>query len=96
MLEFCYDFMDHYLSHDDFQYVEVDTDSAYFGIAGQNVEDFSQAFDLFKFSFRPGFNSGTTLKETTDDFNFSLHLAAKFLAFCSRDGYNEQIYQKAI
>ena len=31
--------MDHYLSHDDFEYVEMDTDSAYLGIAGQNVED---------------------------------------------------------
>ena len=37
MLEFYYDFMDHYLSHDDFEYVEMDTDSAYLGIAGQNV-----------------------------------------------------------
>ena len=33
MLEFYYDFMDHYLSHDDFEYVEMDTDSAYLGIA---------------------------------------------------------------
>ena len=39
MLEFYYAFMDHYLSHDDFEYVEMDTDSAYLGIAGQNVED---------------------------------------------------------
>ena len=39
MLEFYYDFMDHYLSHDDFEYVEMDTDSAYLGIAGQTVED---------------------------------------------------------
>ena len=33
MLQFYYDFMEHYLSHDDFEYVEMDTDSAY-----QNVE----------------------------------------------------------
>ena len=39
MLEFYCDFMDHYLSHDDFEYVEMDTGSAYLGIAGQNVED---------------------------------------------------------
>ena len=39
MLEFYYDFMVHYLSHYDFEYVEMDTDSAYLGIAGQNVED---------------------------------------------------------
>ena len=38
MLEFYYDFMDYYLSHDDFEYVEMHTDSAYLGIAGQNVE----------------------------------------------------------
>ena len=35
--------MDHYLSHDDFEYVEMDTDSTYLGmylgIAGQSVED---------------------------------------------------------
>ena len=39
MLEFYYDFMDHYLSHDDFEYVEIDTDWAYLGIASKNVED---------------------------------------------------------
>ena len=32
MLEFYYDFMDHYQSHDDFEYVEMDTDSAYLGV----------------------------------------------------------------
>ena len=39
MLEFCYDFMDHYLSHDDFEHVEMDTYSACLGTVGRNVED---------------------------------------------------------
>ena len=39
MLEFYYDFMDHYISHDDFEYVEMNTNSAYLSTAGQNVED---------------------------------------------------------
>ena len=39
MLEFYFDFMDYYLFHDDFEYIEMDTDLAYLGIAGQNVED---------------------------------------------------------
>ena len=39
MLEFSYDFIDHYLSHDDFEHVEMDAYSAYLGTVGQNVED---------------------------------------------------------
>ena len=40
MLEFYFDFMDKYLDRSDFQYCEMDTDSAYIviGNAGQSVE----------------------------------------------------------
>ena len=37
MLEFYYDFLDHYLCREDFEMVEMDTDSNYLGIsAGAN------------------------------------------------------------
>ena len=39
MLEFYYDFLDYYLSHEDFQITEMDTDSNYLGIAAENVKD---------------------------------------------------------
>ena len=39
MLEFYYDFLDHYLPHEDFEVLEMDTDSNYLGITGENVED---------------------------------------------------------
>ena len=37
MLQFYFDFMDKYLDRSDFQYCEMDTDSAYIAIAGQSV-----------------------------------------------------------
>ena len=39
MLEFYYDFLDHYLPREDFELLEMDTDSNYLGITGENVED---------------------------------------------------------
>ncbi len=39
MLEFYYDFVDVYVSREDFQYCEMDTDSAYMAISGSNLED---------------------------------------------------------
>ena len=39
MLEFYYDFLDYYLSCEDFQILEMDTDSNYLGITAENVED---------------------------------------------------------
>ena len=39
MLEFYYDFLDYYLSCEDFQIMEMDTDSNYLGITAENVED---------------------------------------------------------
>ena len=38
MLQFYFDFIDKYLDRRDFQYCEMDTDSAYIAIAGQSVE----------------------------------------------------------
>ena len=38
MLQFYFDFMDKYLDLNDFQYFEMDSDSAYIAIAGQSVE----------------------------------------------------------
>ena len=39
MLEFYHDFLDKYLEWHDYEYIEMDTDSAYIGIAGQSVEE---------------------------------------------------------
>ena len=39
MLEFYYDCVDKYLSHEDFEMVEMDTDSNYLGITAEKVED---------------------------------------------------------
>ena len=39
MLEFYYDFLDFFLSREDFQILEMDTDSNYLGIIAENVED---------------------------------------------------------
>ena len=39
MLEFYYDFLDYYLSLEDFEILEMDTDSNYLGITAENVED---------------------------------------------------------
>ena len=38
MLEFYYDFIDIYLDRKNFQYIEMDTDSAYIALAGQNLD----------------------------------------------------------
>ena len=37
MLEFYYDFLDYYLSREDFEILEMDTDSSYLGITAENV-----------------------------------------------------------
>ncbi|MCG7866661.1 MAG: hypothetical protein JAY74_09850, partial [Candidatus Thiodiazotropha taylori] len=39
MLEFYYDFMDSYVDRSDFEYCEMDTDSAYMAISGSRLED---------------------------------------------------------
>ena len=38
MLEFYFDFLDKFLDRSDFQYVEMDTDSAYIALAGESLE----------------------------------------------------------
>ena len=38
MLEFYYDCVDKYISHEDFEYSEMDTDSAYLAISGDSFE----------------------------------------------------------
>ena len=42
MFEFYYDFLDHYLPREDFELLEMDTDSNYLGITGENVEDLTK------------------------------------------------------
>ena len=39
MLAFYYDFLDKYVDRQDYQYIEMDTDSAYVAIAGQSIEE---------------------------------------------------------
>ena len=38
MLQFYFDYLDMYLDHSDYQYYEMDTDSAYIAILGSSVE----------------------------------------------------------
>ena len=49
MLEFHYDFLDYYLSREDFQIMEMDTDSNYLRITAENVES------LIKLEFKEHF-----------------------------------------
>ena len=42
MLEFYFDFLDKYLDRSDFQYCEMDTDSAYIAISGPSVESLAK------------------------------------------------------
>ena len=39
MLEFHYHFLDYYLPREDYELLEMDTDSNYLGITAENVED---------------------------------------------------------
>ncbi len=39
MLEFYFDFLDKYLHRSDFQYVQMDTDSAYIALSGDSIEE---------------------------------------------------------
>ena len=39
ILELYYDFLDYYLLHEEFELLEMDTDSDYLGITSENVED---------------------------------------------------------
>ena len=39
MLEFYYDFIDKYIDRSDFEYIYMDTDSAYFAISGNSLDD---------------------------------------------------------
>ena len=39
MLEFYYNFLDFYLHREEFELLEMDTDSNYLGISSENVED---------------------------------------------------------
>lgn len=39
MLQFYYDFLDQYIDRSDFEYMEMDTDSAYFAISGDSLDD---------------------------------------------------------
>lgn len=50
MLQFYYDFMDRYVNRADFEYCEMDTDSAYMAISGPNFES------LIKSDLRQAYN----------------------------------------
>ena len=61
MLEFYYDFLDKFLDRSDFQYVEMDTDSAYIALAGESLED------LIKPNLRETFSQEKTQWFPRDD-----------------------------
>lgn len=39
MLQFYYDFLDQYIDRSDFEFMEMDTDSAYFAISDHSLDD---------------------------------------------------------
>lgn len=39
MLQFYYDFLDQYIDRSDFEFMEMDTDSAYFAISVHSLDD---------------------------------------------------------
>ena len=49
MLQFYYDFLNKYLDRTDFEYCEMDTDSAYIAISGEQVEDLIKPETMCKF-----------------------------------------------
>jgi hypothetical protein len=51
MLEFYYDFMDFYVDRSDFEYCEMDTDSAYMAISGSCLEDVIKTDMLDQYHF---------------------------------------------
>ncbi|WAR06799.1 hypothetical protein MAR_016757 [Mya arenaria] len=51
MLEFYYDFMDVYVDRRDFEYCEMDTDSAYMAISGKTLEEVIKPDMLEKYKF---------------------------------------------
>ena len=58
MLEFYYDCIDKYVDRSDFQYVEMDTDSAYLAISGDTLEDvikpsMKHEYELDKYNWFP-------------------------------------------
>ena len=38
MLQFYYDFMDRYVDREDFEYIQMDTDSAYMAISAETLD----------------------------------------------------------
>ena len=72
MLEFYYDFMDYYIDRSDFQYCMMDTDSAYFAISGNCLEDVIKPhlLDEFKLSKHKWLG-----REDTQKFHFLLIFA---------------------
>jgi len=58
MLQFYFDFLDKYLDRSDYQYCEMDTDSAYIALAGDSVEslvkeELRSQFEVDKFNWFP-------------------------------------------
>ena len=63
MLEFYYDFCDRFIDRCDFQYVEMDTDSAYISITSEKIED------IIKPSFKELYNFNLKGFCTNDPYN---------------------------
>ena len=58
MLSFYYDFMDKFLDRADFEYCEMDTDSAYVALSGDNIEalvrsELKEEYEREKFNWFP-------------------------------------------
>ena len=61
MLEFYYDCVDKYLSREDFEYSEMDTDSAYMAISGDNFESLKLSNQIFVKNSKKTNTTGSSL-----------------------------------
>ena len=83
MLEFYYDFLDYYLSREDFQIMEMDTDSNYLGITAEYVEDLIKPEPKEQFE-REKHNWFVTPLETQGKRTPGLFKVDKMIGLCSK------------
>lgn len=65
MLQFYYDFMDKFVNQEDFEYYEMDTDSAYMALAGSDLESVIKLRDQYMGGLQ-GCNSNIHIQADAD------------------------------
>ena len=92
MLEFYYDCVDKYLSREDFEYSEMDTDSAYMTISGDSFEELIKPYlhKEFEMTSTTGLSLHSLPKENAllDSLKSSLKETKKLVSVASRIAQN--------